>query len=197
MKHLIIYANHNDGSFNHAVRETLEQTYREAGHEVVVRDLYAMQFNPVLSTDDFIKLHTGALPADIAEEQRHVIWADVLTFVYPVWWTGLPAILKGYIDRVFLYGFAYQKGPNGVTGLLDDKKVLIFSSTGQPKKVYENGMYDAMNMTSNTGIFEFCGMTVLDHVYFPSVVTVSDEVRADYIENTKNLAKKLFDQTAG
>ena len=192
MKHLIIYANHNDGSFNHAVRENLEQIYKSLGHEVVVRDLYAMQFNPVLTTQDFKKLHAGELPADILTEQDHVRSADVLTFVYPVWWTGMPAIMKGYIDRIFLYGFAYKMGPNGAEGLLQSKKVLLFSSTGQPKEAYEGGMYAAMNLTSNTGIFEFCGMEVLDHVYFPSVLSVSDDTRAEYIEQAKTLVTRLF-----
>lgn len=192
MNHLIIYANHNDGSFNHAVRDNLEKGFSEMGHSVRVRDLYAMQFNPVLTTDDFKKLHAGQLPNEILEEQQHITWADVITIVHPVWWTGFPAILKGYIDRVFLYGFAYKMGAKGAEGLLNGKKVLIFSSTGQPKEAYENGMYQAMNMTTNTGIFEFCGMEVIEHVYFPSVLSVSDDTRALYIESAVNLIKTKF-----
>lgn len=192
MNHLIIYANYNDGSFNHAVRDNLESTYRSLGHQVTVRDLYAMQFNPVLTSDDFEKLRAGHLSDEIIEEQRYIADADVLTFVYPVWWTGMPAILKGYIDRVFLYGFAYKRGPNGIEGMLQGKKVLLFSSTGNPKKDYEGGMYDAMNLTSNSGIFEYCGMTVLDHVYFPSVLSVPEEVRTQYITNSIVMVKGLF-----
>jgi len=197
MNHLIIYANYNDGSFNHAVRDNLESTYRSIGHQVTVRDLYAMQFNPVLTSDDFENLRAGKLPDEIITEQNYITNADVLTFVYPVWWTGMPAILKGYIDRVFLYGFAYKRGPNGVEGMLQGKKVLLFSSTGNPKKDYEGGMYDAMNLTTNTGIFEYCGMTVLDHVYFPSVLTVPEMVRAQYIEDSIRLVEKLFGDSSG
>lgn len=192
MNHLIIYANHNDGSFNHAVLENLKNTLLSLNHEVRVRDLYAMKFDPVLTTNDFKLLHSGQLPSAISEEQQHITWADVITIVHPVWWTGFPAILKGYIDRVFLYGFAYKMGPNGAEGLLHGKKVLIFSSTGQPKEAYENGMYHAMNMTTNTGIFEFCGMTVLDHIFFPSVISITDHQRSQYIQDAVAMVKRLF-----
>ena len=66
----------------------------EKGHEVRVRDLYELNFNPVLGASDFISFSQGNTPADIKEEQEHISWADSITFIYPVWWAGLPAILK-------------------------------------------------------------------------------------------------------
>ncbi|HML84367.1 MAG TPA: NAD(P)H-dependent oxidoreductase [Bacteroidales bacterium] len=191
MKHHIIYANHNDGSFNHAVKNKIEETLKNAGHEVFVSDLYAMQFNPVLTSEDLKRLYAGEIAPEIKAEQNKIAEADVLVIIYPVWWTSMPAILKGYIDRVFQYGFAYKAGSNGIEGMLHGKKVVLFSSTGQPKEAYQNGMYNAMNMTTNTGIFEFCGIEVLDHVYFPSIMTVTDEIRSQYIEQAAEVISRL------
>lgn len=92
------------------------------GHEVRVRDTYELNFNPVLGASDFISFSQGNTPEDIKEEQEHISWADSITFIYPVWWAGLPAILKGYVDRVFSHGFAYAYGENGIEKLLSGKK---------------------------------------------------------------------------
>lgn len=193
MNHLILYANHNDGSFNHAVLENITNKYLSLGHEVVVRNLYKLNWNPVLTTEDLAAIHEGQVPADIEREQKLVAWADMLTVIYPVWWTGMPAILKGYFDRVFSFGFAYGITENGIEGFLKGKKVLLLSSTGQPREVYEaSGMYKAMNMTTDTGIFEFCAMDVVAHLYFPSIQTVSDQVRRDYIESVNIFIDKYF-----
>jgi NAD(P)H dehydrogenase (quinone) len=192
MNHLIIYANYNDGSFNHALCNQLIDTYSALGHQVAVRDLYALGFNPVLTEDDFRLLQSGQTPDDILVEQKHVQAADILTFLYPIWWTSMPAILKGYIDRVFAYGFAYKASEKGSVGLLANKKAFIINTTGQPKSLYEKGMYQALNMTTNTGIFEFCNIQVLEHLYFSSINSVSAETRAAYIEQAKKRAIELF-----
>ncbi len=193
MNHLIIYANHNDGSFNHAVKETIQQNLSAKGHHVTVRDLYHLNFNPVLTASDLAGIHSGNIPDDIRREQEFVKQADVLTFVYPVWWTGLPAILKGYIDRVFSFGFAYGFTARGLEGFLGGKKVVIFNTTGQPKELYiNNGMYKAMAHTSDMGIFRFCAMEVLEHVYFPSIQSVNDETRQAYIESAGHILDNLF-----
>mgnify|MGYP001806130844 FL=1 len=192
MNHLIIYANYNDGSFNHALCNELIATYSSLGHAVKVRDLYALGFNPVLTESDYKLMQTGHTPADILTEQEHINDADVITFLYPIWWTSMPAILKGYIDRVFAYGFAYKAGDKGSIGLLGTKKAFIINTTGQPKSLYEKGMYQALNMTTNTGIFEFCDIQVLDHLYFSSINSVSDSTRTAYIELAKKRAIELF-----
>jgi NAD(P)H dehydrogenase (quinone) len=127
-----------------------------------VRDLYEVGFDPVLRGTDFEAYQSGKLPWDIKVEQDEISWADFITFVYPIWWTGIPAVLKGYFDRVFSYGFAYAIDENGeLQRLLSGKRVAVFNTHGQPWDLYtKTGMYDAMNKTSDTGIFEFTGMKV-------------------------------------
>lgn len=159
MKHLIVYTHPNPLSFNNALKDILVEVSNDKGHETVIRDLYELQFDPVLKGSDFVGFKSGNIPDDIKREQEFITWADMITFIYPIWWTGLPALLKGYIDRVLSYGFAYAYGDNGVIKLLPGKKVMILNTCGTPKDMYEaTGMIKSMNQTSDEGIFEFCGI---------------------------------------
>ena len=193
MKHLVIIAHHNAESFTHAIAGVVHDTLGEAGHEVVVRDLNAIGFNPVLSSADAAALRAGQTPEDIRAEQAHLTWAEAVTVIHPVWWTGLPAILKGYVDRVFTYGFAYSYGPNGREGLLAGRKVLIFSGHGHPDFVYRDmGMHDALRLTSDEGIWRFSGLEVVDHVFFGAVPSASAEDRAGYLAQVKQSVRRHF-----
>jgi len=193
LRHLIIYAHPNPASFSHAIKETLVEAYQAAGSEVVVRDLYALGFDAILKGSDFEGMKAGNLPADIAEEQGHIQAADVITVVAPVWWASYPAIFKGYIDRVFLPGFAYQYGANGAEGLLTGKKVLLISCHGHPNEVYDaTGMHGSINQTQDDGIYRFCGMDVLPHVYFGGVPMTDDATRKGYLEQVKETAARHF-----
>lgn len=186
MKALVILASHNKKSFNTAIKEKVMEILNKNGYEVVLRDLYEMNYNPVLSSKDFEFLHSGNLPEDIKKEQEYVSWAEKIIVINPIWWTGMPAILKGYFDRTFLYGFAYKFDQTGLVKLLKGKDALIFNTTGQPKEAYENGMYNALNLTTNTGIYDFVGISVFKHIYFPSITSVSEEIRKEYLQEVEN-----------
>ncbi|PEK36914.1 NAD(P)H dehydrogenase [Bacillus pseudomycoides] len=193
MKHLIVYAHPNPQSFNHAILETVKDELEEKGHEVRVRDLYELNFNPVLAASDFVSFSQGNTPADIKEEQEHITWADNITFIYPVSWAGLPAILKGYVDRVFSHGFAYAYGENGIETLLSSKKGLLLSTMGNTKEAYTaSGMFDAMKKTTDAGIFEFTGIETLDHTFYTSVPSVDDGARKQYLEEVEEVVNRLL-----
>lgn len=126
MNHLIVYAHPSAKSFNRAILEATVRGSKEKGHEVLVRDLYEMDFRPAASMSEIL----GGIGEDVAREQEYLRWAEVVTFIYPIWWTGLPAMMKGYVDRVFSYGFAY-KYENGVQiGLLKGKRAIIINTQG-------------------------------------------------------------------
>ena len=137
MKHLIVYSHPNPKSFSHAIFETATETLKSNNHEMVVRDLYSLNFDPVLKASDFVSIQAGDITSDIKEEQNHVTWCDIMTMIYPVWWTGLPAMFKGYIDRVFSHGFAYAIGDKGIEQLLAGEKVIIFNTQGTPREIYD------------------------------------------------------------
>src|SRR6188768_1179271 len=101
MKNLIIYAHPNPASLNHFFKQTILETLKQSTDEVIVRDLNEINFNPVLSLEDMNGQRMGKVAEDVQKEQDFITWADRIVFIYPIWWTGMPAIMKGYIDRVF------------------------------------------------------------------------------------------------
>lgn len=178
MRYLVIYTHPNPGSFNHALLETVTDTLTKAGRTVVVRDLYALGFDPLLGAADFDAIGRGEMLPDAKREQEYISAAHVLIFIYPLWWAGMPAMLKGYIDRVFTDGFAYRIDGEKITGLLGDKKVLLITTTGAPRDMYEaSGMFRSLAQTIDDGIFRFCGMDLIDHRYLAAVPYVTGRER--------------------
>ncbi|MDE5052712.1 NAD(P)H-dependent oxidoreductase [Niallia taxi] len=190
MNHLVVYAHPNPESFNHAILETVVQSLQGKGHVVTVRDLYAIGLDPVLKFDG-----KGEVSQEVITEQEFISKADAVTFIYPIWWTGMPAILKGYIDRVYSYGFAYQyNAEGGIDKLLSGKKGLIINTHGTPKEIYDSiGMTEALIKTSTTGVFEFCGIESVGHLTFGSVPSVDDTARKEMLEEIKNEVNSLFE----
>ena len=188
MKHLIIYSHPNPKSFCHAILEAVTETLAGRKQDVVVRDLYALGFEPVLKASDLAAIQAGKVPGEIKTEQDHIAWSDIMTVIHPVWWTGLPAMIKGYFDRVFSYGFAYSVDKSGIVKLLKDKKAIVFNTQGTPADLYEkSGMFVAMKKTSDTGIYEFCGINVLAHQFFGAVPYVDDAARKGYLQKVKQI----------
>jgi NAD(P)H dehydrogenase (quinone) len=179
MKTVIVYAHPNPASFNHAVLEILQEKLAAPGHDVAVRDLYAGGFDPLLKASDFEAFQKGTVPPDIRTEQDLIREAGLLCFVFPVWWFQMPAVLKGYVDRVFSRGFAYDVDPEkGLTGLLDGKKCMVVKTTGGPEEQYEaNGLSEALHRTLIAGNFEFCGLEVVLHHTFYAVPFVDRAAR--------------------
>lgn len=193
MKHLIVYAHPHADSFNRAILNTAVEALEAQGHEVVVRDLYALEFQPVLSAADTASMRAGQNPQDIATEQKFITDADAITFIYPIWWTGLPAILKGYVDRVFAYGFAYASGEAGIEKLLTGKKGLIINTHGTPSDIYDQiGMTASMKMTSDVGIFDFVGIESVDHLFFGSIGYLDDAAYQSMLEQVKQTVSTKF-----
>lgn len=178
MKHLVVFAHPYSKSFGKGIVEAIEKEVLKNGSEIRIRDLYEIGFNPTLESSDLLNLQTGDYASDIREEQEHIKWADIITFVYPVWWAGLPAMLKGYVDRVFANGFAFTHNANGPVGLLKGKKAILFSTTGFPSDHYEKiGMHKSMKQTSDEAIFKFCGIDVIKHMFFGAVPSSTEDDR--------------------
>lgn len=170
MKHLIISAHPNPQSFNQALVEEVIKATRQVGAETVVRDLYTLDFNPVLSWSELNATMEGIVPAEIKFEQKLIAEAELITFIYPLWWMGFPAILKGYLDRVLSYGFAYQN-ENGVSvGLLGNKKMQHFITMGNGIEKYQQLGFDkALQSCLVDGLFNFCGITDIQHEVFGNI----------------------------
>jgi NAD(P)H dehydrogenase (quinone) len=185
MKYLIIYSHPNPQSFNAAIRDAIINELKIAGKDYILRDLYDINWNPVLSCDDFLKVQQCLAAPDVGREQEFVKEADVLIFIYPLWWSAMPAMLKGWIDRVFSYGFAYEIKETGAVGLLAGKKAFLITTTGATEEMNKaSGIYDAMERTID-GSIAFTGLEVVGHKYLTGVPYVTDEVRKGMLEEVR------------
>ncbi|WP_433202824.1 NAD(P)H-dependent oxidoreductase [Nocardia sp. CA-107356] len=187
MRTLIVHAHPEPRSLNGALKDIAVTTLREAGHEVQVSDLYAMRWKPTVDADDFGETSgplqvvadsgraydTGTLTADIAAEQEKLRWADTVIFQFPLWWYAMPAILKGWVDRVFTYNFAYGVGEHNETrygdrygeGTLVGKRAMLSVTIGGREPHYTdrgiNGPIDDLLFPIHHGILYYPGMDVL------------------------------------
>lgn len=183
MKVLYVFAHPEPKSFNAAMKDTALAALKEKGHEVKLSDLYAMEFNPILKASDFperknldffnpfleaIKASkTGAFSPDIKEEMEKVKWADLLIFQFPIYFTSMPAIMKGWIDRILAPGFGFNPVTNSAydTGLFKEKSAMLAFTAGAPKEMYyEDGAHGDINKHLEPithCVFEFMGMKVL------------------------------------
>jgi len=182
MNHLILFAHPNPESFGGTLCEKLRAFSESKGNKVVVRNLYAISFDPVLSAKDLSSLAQAKVPADIAQEHAYIKEADHITLLYPVWWGGMPAILKGYIDRVFSNGFAYEAKGEEVIALLTGKKSSVICTTGATDEEYEqSGIHAAMQLISSEVVFRFCGITQVKQIFFGNITGEIEEKRKSWL----------------
>lgn len=158
MNVLIVYAHPEPASFTAALRDAAVDVVRARGARAVVSDLYAEGFNPVAGRHDFTTVadpdrfhyqreqehaarHNG-FSAEIGREQARVRDADVIALVFPLWWGGVPAIVKGWFERVLAYGFAYADGERFDTGWFRAKRAIIATTTGgTTRRFSEEGVF--------------------------------------------------------
>lgn len=170
MRHLVIAAHPSAKSFNHSVVETYMSAAMERKHRVECRDLYAANFNPVLSARDLAAVGRGKPAKDIREEQAAIRRANVITLVAPLWWSGFPAMLKGYLDRVFCAGFAYViKQGEYLPGLTGKQGVIITTSGAIREESKSSGRLRAFKTIFDEGLMEFCGIDLVQHLYLGGI----------------------------
>jgi NAD(P)H dehydrogenase (quinone) len=171
MKHVVVVAHPNAESFTARMAEAYRAAAGELGHEVIVRDLYGMGFDPCLKAGEVPRPGGFAPAADVKDERGEIADADVFAFFYPLWFNAPPAILKGYIDRVFGMGFGYGMGEGGNEPLLTGRRMISFTSSGAPERwLKETGAWDAMRKLFDEHIAAVCGFTMVDHIHFDSIV---------------------------
>lgn len=211
---LIVFAHPEPRSFNGAMRRKAEQALLSLGHEARISDLYAMDFDPVARPSDFKDFdpgsrldyfaeqkrayEEGSLADDIAAEIEKVAWCDLMILQFPVYWFALPAILKGWIDRVFVPGFAFGAGKwyeRG--GLVGKRAMLSMTMSAHPEMMAPdglNGWIDVNLWPIQNGILAFCGFEVLAPFVAHSVAYVSEDDRTAILAVWEQRLKGLFDE---
>ena len=177
MNVLIVYAHPEPRSFNGAMKDLAVDVLTGAGHKVQVSDLYAMNFNAAGGPNDFTdraypdrfgyqaEQAAGHFAPELREEMDKLAWCDLLILQFPLWWFSLPGILKGWIDRVFAFGFAYDRSRSYESGMFRGKCGMLSFTTGAPAAAYQadgrHGSIDELLLHVNRGMLYFLGMDVL------------------------------------
>jgi NAD(P)H dehydrogenase (quinone) len=189
MKTLIVVAHPNPESFNKSgILKTVTESLLAKNHEVRVRDLYELNFNPILSGADFAEFQKGQMPPDIKTEQEHISWATNIVLIYPIWWIGRPAIMQGYFDRVLSFNFAFTVDQNGARGLLTLEKGLIINTAGSPEFLYDAwaGSKDLISRPISEGVLGYCGVKDVKQLTFFGIAGSTDEQREKVLADVKN-----------
>ncbi|EIE98564.1 NAD(P)H-dependent oxidoreductase [Saccharomonospora glauca] len=214
MNVLWLLAHPDHRSLTHSLAREGVRHLRDHGHDVTVRDLYAMKWNPVVDADDFshdptdrllvgaVAKHAyrrGKLSADIRAEQELVLASDVLVVQFPLWWHGMPAILKGWFDRVFVNGFAFGvKDPvTGATlrygdGGLRGRRALVVTTVGAREAAFGprgiHGELEQVLFPIQHGIFHYTGMEPLPAL---AVYDADHATEDDYRAAVSRLRQRL------
>ncbi|MCX2708195.1 MULTISPECIES: NAD(P)H-dependent oxidoreductase [Pseudomonas] len=203
MKVLIVHAHPEPQSFNGAMTRTAVRALTQQGHQVQVSDLYAMGWESVLSVNEFSELNdsgffnpakeqehaqqTGTICFEVAQEQAKVRDVDLVIFQFPVWWFSMPAILKGWVDRVFSKGFAYSSGRKYDTGLLKGKRAMLSITTGTADTLYSPSGIDGdlhhVLWPIHNGILAYTGFAVLPPFAAWMPAQVTPEEREEYLQS--------------
>ncbi|MEU2365643.1 NAD(P)H-dependent oxidoreductase [Streptomyces noursei] len=196
---LIVHAHPEARSFSTAQMTTTAQTLRDAGYRVDVLDLYSDAWAPVLDRAEFAPVEghfkpqaeqqraikDGTLDATVRAHLDRLLTADLLVLSFPLWWFSLPAILKGWVDRVFVMGgvFGGDYGLFGDAALAGKRAMLLFTTGGPSESFQPGGALGAMDdflFHIHRGMLEFVGYQVLDPVitYGPAHLTEQDRAAA-------------------
>ncbi|MBA4221329.1 MAG: NAD(P)H dehydrogenase [Methylobacterium sp.] len=179
MHALVVVAHPDTNSLSHAVAQALADGVASTGHTVEIADLAKEGFDPRFSLNDLaVHRREIAQPADIAAEQARVDRADALVLVYPIYWWSMPALMKGWIDRVFANGWAYEELEDMKTvKKLEHLPVHLVALAGADMRTFaRHGYYGAMKTQIDHGIFGYCGAPVVTSEFLVPVPDMSDHV---------------------
>jgi NAD(P)H dehydrogenase (quinone) len=201
LKVLVVLAHPERRSFNGAMADTAVETLRGLGHQVVLSDLYRMGFDPVsdrrnfatVKDADFFKQQaeedyatdTNGFAPDVEAELAKLEAADLMIWQFPLWWFGLPGILKGWVDKVFAFGRVYGRGRFYETGRYRGKRALLSLTTGGAEQAYLsdgfNGDINGILRPIQRGMLEFVGFDVLKPQIAWAPAHIADEERQVYL----------------
>jgi len=192
MHALVVVAHPDPRSFTHSVASQIAEGVSLSGHSAEIADLTAEGFDPRFAAADHAAHRRQAPPpADVLAEQARIDHADALVLVYPVYWWSMPGLLKGWIDRVFANGWAYDEVPGGRTvKKLGRLPVHLVAIGGADLRTYaRHGYFGAMRTQIDHGIFGYCGAPVATS----ELLTDSDgRGQAAHLETARALGRRLF-----
>ncbi|WP_319517728.1 NAD(P)H-dependent oxidoreductase [uncultured Martelella sp.] len=201
MNLLTVFAHPLPNSYPAAVLESFVAPFRAASHSVEILDLHAENFDPRFTEADHAHFWGGPVPSEIAAMHRRVERADRLAFVFPVYWWGMPALMKGWIERVFTGGWAYQygkgvedRGKAPLNALLGNVPTVLIGIGGSSRATYDKyGYAEAMRTQIDVGTFAYCGIKdVQSHLIFDVEGDHNAPKRAEGLELAADIARSFM-----
>jgi NAD(P)H dehydrogenase (quinone) len=188
MNVLVVIAHPVKTSFCHKVLARIELGLKKAGHTVKVADLTADKFQAVMQAEDFVQFGDGPLPDDILAEQARIEWSDALVFIFPVWWWSVPGVFKGWIDRVFTYGWAWNDPSDPDSGSLRHRKILVLAAAAFAKRGYDRSLETQLTM----GTWSYCGFKdVTMRIFHDLHDETPQEVGEGYLDDAEAMARNF------
>ena len=188
MNILIIYTHPNCKSFNNAILKQVESSIPST-HKVKTIDLYKENFDPVLKFDEENKRRDLAKSPETCKYRDMIKEADKLIFIFPIWWSGMPAILKGFIDRVFAAGFAYSYKKTGLKGHLLGKSAWIITTHNTPSFVVP--FAEDYGKVLKNQILKPGGISPVKLTGLTPVEKISDEKRREFLDKISKTASGI------
>jgi putative NADPH-quinone reductase len=195
MKILVVLGHPDRKSFNAAIAHQVVETLRGLGHEVVFNDLYREGFNPILAKDEIPQ--ETKLDKVLARHCQDLAQAEGIVIVHPNWWGMPPALLKGWIDRVFRPGVAYEflegdAGEGVPNGLLKAKSVVVFNTSNtMPQREMEE-LGDPLETLWKNCVFKLCGVRDFHRTTFGVIVISTQEQRQAWLEQAAQTVRDVF-----
>jgi NAD(P)H dehydrogenase (quinone) len=190
---LVVFCHPKRASFCGLVLERLTQGLVASGHSFEVADLHAEGFEPVFLESDFVQFEGGTLPASILAEQARVDRSDAIAFVAPIWWLGLPAMLKGWFDRVWSNGWAYEFENDPEGSLLRPRPFAFVFTAGGSRGSYARHGYDAaLDTILRVGVLSWCGVTESTVAILHDTGFASDDASRAHLEYVAGFARSVF-----
>jgi NAD(P)H dehydrogenase (quinone) len=211
MQVLILCAHPEPTSFNGALCSVAARTLTEAGHEVLVSDLYAQSFQAVAGPADVTRrqneevfnlgmeqMHAAqnnAFAADVQAELDKLLAADFLLLQFPMWWFSMPAILKGWIDRVFAFGAVYDFGRTWENGMFTGRKAMLSITASAPEIAFKpdgrNGDMERVLWPIHAGILALCGYSVLPPFIAHGIPFVGEDAMTAELERFRQRLQSI------
>lgn len=194
MNIVLVYAHPYDGSFCKGILDTVVAHLEERGANVKIKDLVKMNFNSTMLPEDLASTKTHVYSDEVKAEQEDALWADAYVTIAPVWFGMIPGFMKGYFDKVFITGFAYDH--TGV-GKLQNKRIYSLFTCGAPHAYLELAkQYECIDILWDN-LFDMVGFSDVATKYFQSVPQTTDEMRKQYLEDSKKFVDQIFDKKIG
>jgi NAD(P)H dehydrogenase (quinone) len=191
MNTLIIFAHSNKNSLNHAILENVTNGLKEASQNYEIIDLYAEKFDPVLVIDENHRRRDLINDPYTEKYRRKIEQTDRLIFIYPIWWYGVPAILKGFFDRVFVSGFAFKYDGKLPQGLLKNKSAWVIYTIDSPSFFISLFRRNAEWTVVRDAILKFCGIKKIKRTRLTSVKTSTPAKRQKWLHNIYQTARSM------